>query len=253
MANVSKCVIDFLVILISIVFGIAGFPTAVQELGENEENVVAEDLEHLSYGWGDSYGGRRDYLIAEIEADALGSRIVFNSISDGAYTDDNGVLHRLGDERNFVCAREYGTQDIWASNGIQVEDGKEYIISLYVHNNSPLGMKAIAKNVKVRFYVPGSAGKYVSVFGYIESPNAEPSKYWDSVYFYSDQSFHIEAISNSGLWESNGQSSNSILSNEILSSRGTYVGYNELDGSIPGCYQYSGYASIRVRAVFDAK
>ncbi len=206
----------------------------------------------LVSAWGDNTGGRRSYTIDQINHGALGNKITFNSISDST----------IGDEKNFVGAREYtgvdsGKYNVWNGNNITVQDGKEYLIRLYVHNNNPWGTDAVAKNTKVAFNIPTDSSTRVQVNGFITSDNATPSKYWDYVNFNSDQLFHLEYVYGSALIENNGIGKNGgrQLSDEIVtkaaSNNGTLIGYSQLDGNIPGCYQYASYITIRVKAVFD--
>ncbi len=202
--------------------------------------------------WGDNGGGRPGYTIKEINEGVLGDKIVFNSITDGAYKDADGKVHELGDERNFLRTRISETHNVWSSNEIVAEDGKEYVLSLYVHNNSPKGTDAIAKDVTVSFSIPGTSGNSVEVNGFISASNANPSKYWDNVIFKSadGSNFHLEYIPGTALWENNGKAAGK-LSDDIIKSTGVKVGYNSLNGEIPGCYQYSGYASARVKVVYE--
>lgn len=201
--------------------------------------------------WGDSNGGRQGHTLAEINNGVLGSNVVFNTITDGSYTDANNQVHVLGDERNFVNTRLAGTSNVWSANEITAEDGKEYVLSLYVHNNNP-SSSVVAENTKVSFSIPGTTATSVEVNGFITASNSNPSKYWDNVVFKSadGSKFHLEYVAGSALWESNGASAGA-LSDDIISADGVLVGYNALDGKIPGCYQYSGYASARVKVVYD--
>jgi len=201
--------------------------------------------------WGDSSNGRTAYTIDQIENDVLGDNVVFNSIEGASYVDANNVEHKLGDERNFVRTRVSGTHDVWSSNEIVAEDGKEYVLSLYVHNNNPKET-VVAENTKVSFSIPGNSATSIDVNGYISADNATPNKYWDNVIFKSNDgaAFHLEYVAGSALWESNGASAGA-LSDDIITSDGVLVGYDALDGKIPGCYQYSGYASVRVKVVYD--
>ena len=45
------------------------------------------------------------------------------------------------------------------------------------------------------------------------------------------------------------------LSDDIVlkagSEDGTLIGFDSLDGNVPGCYAYSSYVTIRVKAVYD--
>ena len=110
----------------------------------------------LASAYGDNTGtqeGRMAYTLAQINAGILGDTITFNSIKDG----------KIGDERNFVGAKlTSGNASVYNANEINVEDGQTYTIRLYVHNNSPKGMEAIAKGVSVNFSLPTSLSLSVS-------------------------------------------------------------------------------------------
>lgn len=223
-----------------------------------------------SFAWGDNGGGRPDYTIDEINNGAIGATeisdgenykesenypgtIVFNSISDSV----------IGHEKNFVGTRECfqradGTwigatkETIWNANEIEVKDGQTYIIRAFVHNNNPNGEDAVAENTKVEFIVPTDSEKEIKVNGIISSSNATPSRYWDHVTFKSSNVFHLEYIENTAWLENNGIGRGGIqLSDDVLKSGGTLIGYDKLDGRIPGCYQYDGYVTIKVKVVFD--
>lgn len=203
--------------------------------------------------WGDTEGGRPGYTLEEINSGVLGDKIVFNSITDATTTGEDGTVYSLGDEHFFVRARLSGSSDFWSTDEITVEDGKEYVISLYVHNNNPKGLDAVAKDVTVQISVPHTTANSIEVNGFIDASNATPSEYWDSVVFKSadGSEFHLEYIDGSALWESNGASNGALSDDIVRTVEGVKVGYDSLNGEIPGCYQYSGYASIRVKAVFN--
>lgn len=212
----------------------------------------------ISSAWGDNGNypdGRRSYTIDQINHGVLGNKIVFNSIKDSV----------IGDEKNFVGARENtginaGANNVWNGNDITVEDGKEYLVRLYVHNNSPLGEDAVSRNTRVAFNVPTESSTSLQVNGFIFSDNASPSEYWDYVNFNSDHIFHLEYVYGSAIIENNGIGSRKggyPLDDEIVtaakSKNGVQIGYNKLDGNVPGCYQYASYITIKVKAVFDSK
>lgn len=217
--------------------------------------------------WGDnSEDGRPSYTIEEINNGAIGAtpasdgenykdspnypgQIIFNTISDSV----------IGNEKNFVGAREYtginaGADNFWHGNDITVEDGKTYIIRLFVHNNNPNGMDAVAEDVKVAFSIPQTSSTQIEVNGLISSSNATPSQYWDYVNFNSDIPFHLEYVKGSALLENNGIGLGGIqLSDDIVNAKsgGILIGYDALDGRVPGCYQYDNYVSIRVKVVYE--
>ena len=125
----------------------------------------------LVNAYGDNSGlpdYRPVYTLDEVNAGKLGDTITFNSISKGG---------KIGDERNFVGAKlTSGNADVYNGNEINVEDGQTYTIRLYVHNNSPKDVDAIAKGVTVRYSLPSTVAKEHDIFGYINSSNAKPTE-----------------------------------------------------------------------------
>lgn len=225
--------------------------------------------------WGDSDGGRPDYSLQEINEGILGDKITFNSITIAdsdyewyrqTYGEDmpTGIITH---EKNYVGAREdtginAGPNNVWNGNDITVTDGAVYLVRLYVHNNSLNGWDSVAEDTKVWFNIPLESAERIRVNGYIASSNASPSEYVDYVDFNSDVPFHLEYIYGSALLENNGIGANGgiQLSDNIIQAKsasegkengGVLIGYDALDGRVPGCYQYSNYICIKVRAVFD--
>lgn len=235
-----------------------------------------------SFAWGDNYTnpetkekGRPSYTIEEINNGAIGAtptsdgenyknspnypgQIIFNTISDSV----------VGNEKNFVATREcfqredgswegVNKETVWSGNNITVEDGKYYIIRLYVHNNNPNGEDAVAEDTHVSFRIPNEYDKEnrrIQVNGFIDSSNATPSEYWDYVNFNSDIPFHLDYIYGSALLENNSIGLGGLtLSDDIIKAKsgGIMIGYDTLDGRIPGCYEYDNFVSIKVKAVYD--
>lgn len=186
--------------------------------------------------WGDSSNGRTTYTIAQINDGALGDTITFNSITDG----------KIGDERNFVGAKlSSSNSDTWNANEITVKDGETYTIRLYVHNNSPLGTDAIAKDVSASFSLPTTVSNSHTVIGYLNSSNATPNRYWDEVKLVSNDDFYIEYVEGSAKY-TNSKMGTVALADEVITA-GATLGYEALDGKIPGCFAYDGQVTIEVK------
>lgn len=260
--------------------GVAALPTLVSAWGDNGprhiDPVTGEEI------------GRLSYTIDQINAGAIGAtpqsdganyksspnypgQIIFNTISNST----------IGDEKNFVGARECAmdgnrcldaetkanpTQYTkWQGNNITVEDGKTYTIRIYAHNNNPNGEDAIAENTRVAFSIPNGTSKQIQVNGFISSSNATPSKYWDYVNFNSEVPFHLDYVYGSALLNNNKTQEEAAakgdpdhagwaLSDDIVkaaSTDGVLIGYDSLNGKVPGCYQYASYITIQVKAIFD--
>ena len=185
--------------------------------------------------WGDSSNGRKTYTLEQINKGDLGEKITFNSITNG----------KIGDERNFVGAKVAGTTvKTWNANEIKVKDGETYTIRLFVHNNSPRGMQAIAKGVKATFSIPTNVAKSQTIVGYLDSSNATPNRYWDEVTLTADENMYLEYVDGSAKYNNN--KGDFKLPNEVITS-GATLGYTSMNGEIPGCYEYSGVVTIDVK------
>ena len=187
------------------------------------------------YAWGPS----RATFTMEKPADY----ITFNSITN------NPVIG--GDERDFVGIREKGTQNAW-SNNVKIQSGKEYYVRMYVHNNAAANLNLVAENVTAKMNVPNNTAKSITVDGLISSSNAKPNQVWDNATFTSDTNFNLTYVSGSALYENNSVGSKAKggakLSDSIVTNTGALLGYDKLDGRIPGCMQYAGYVTILVKA-----
>lgn len=193
--------------------------------------------------------GNLSYTLAQVNGGILGDTIVFNSLSDGV----------IGDEKKFVGIRKdtglhQGKDNVWHPDYIDVVPNYVYIIRLYVHNNNPNGLQAVAKDVKAAFQIPTESGSQIRVTGLLESSNATPNKYIAKVVFRSDRiKFHLEYIPGSAKLENRGIGRHPGLkiSDDIIAG-GVLVSYDSLNGDIPGGFSYASYITIRVKAVADS-
>ena len=188
------------------------------------------------FAWGDSANGRPSYTIADINDGKLGDTITFNSISDS----------KIGNEKNFVGARlASATGATWSADTIDVKDGETYLVRLYVHNNNPKGTERIAEGVKATFSVPTAVSKELTIVGYLDSSNATPNRYWDEITFRSKDNIYLEYVDGSAEY-TNAEMGTVKLPNELITS-GAKLGFNKLDGKIPGCYAYDGVVTMKIK------
>lgn len=180
--------------------------------------------------------GRNAYTMEMAENTNFGTTPVFNSITDNS---------AFGNEFNFVGARVDGASTT-EPDEITIEDGQTYIIRLYYHNNNA---NSTAINTRARFKVPTEVGKSLTVMGYLTADNSNPTEYWDHVVFKSNSDFYLEYNEGSALLQNNGIGANGgvQLSDEVVKN-GVQVGYNALNGEVPGCYKYDGSVIAKVTA-----
>lgn len=192
--------------------------------------LVAAIAPALVWAWGPA----RPSFTIEKPADY----ITFNSITN------NPVIG--GDEKDFVGIREVGSNAKWTNN-MKVQNGKEYYVRMYVHNNAASNLNLVAENVVAKLNVPTTTAKNVTVQGQISASNAKPNTVWDEATFSSDNGFNLAYIAGSALFENNGMGTTK-LPDSIVNNTGAKLGYDKLDGKIPGCFQYAGYVTVKVKA-----
>ncbi|MFZ2545168.1 MAG: hypothetical protein WAW80_04280 [Candidatus Saccharimonadales bacterium] len=165
--------------------------------------------------------------------------ITFNSITDDP---------DYGDERNFVRIKDTANTNAggW-SDEINVENGKEYWVQMYVHNNAASNLNLVAQNVRVTAAVPNNTAKSITVEGFVDSSNATPTQVFDQAVFNSDSDFNLTYVPGSTALYNKVFPNGTPMSDNIVNPGGTPFGYDKLDGNLPGCFNYSGYVSFKVK------
>lgn len=184
-----------------------------------------------------AWGPDRPTYTVEKPAD----HITFNSITNNP---------DYGDERNFVRIKDAAdTRPGNWKDEINVEQGKEYLVQMYVHNNAASSLNLVAQNTRVMANVPNTTGTKIQIDGFITADNATPNRVWDQAIFNSDRNFNLSYVNGSTKFYNNvfGKAG-TTLSDNIVTNQGALVGYDKLDGKVPGCFQFSGYVSFKVKA-----
>lgn len=160
----------------------------------------------------------------------------FNSITNDPH---------LGDERNFVRIREAGVGAFVDS--VNIVPGKTYEVQIYFHNNAKSSLNAQGKgaalNSKVKATVPSvlKKGQSADVSAEITSSNTKPARVYDHSRISSPtMDVALRYIEGSAKIESNGAVNGRLLTASQLFGDGHLIGYNDLSGVLPGCFQYSG-------------
>lgn len=187
-----------------------------------------------------AYGPERQTYTIERPAD----HITFNSITNNP---------NYGDERNFTIIKDASNTSAggWTDN-ITVENGKEYLVRMYVHNNAAANLNLVAKNTRVMANLPTAASTKAQIDGFITADNATPAKIWDSVVMTSDKKFNIGYVNGSATYYNNVKPGGQPLPDSIVTSAGAKVGYNSMDGNVPGCFEYSGIATFKVKVQMES-
>jgi uncharacterized repeat protein (TIGR01451 family) len=195
-------------------------------------------------------------IVVPIGVQAWGpSRPTFTIENPANYVTFNSITNNpvVGDERNFAVARDasINTDGGWSDN-IDIQNGKEYTVRVYVHNNANANLNLQALNTRVTAAVDGDAGTNAALSAYVSADNANPQQVWDDVNFINDKHFRLSYVAGSAEIYNNGFAAGGqgrALSDNIVSAQGTPVGYAQAgDGIVPGCFQYVSYVYFKVRA-----
>ncbi len=196
--------------------------------------------------------------------DKPADHVAFNSMTDNPF---------IGDESNFVRVKEYvegGANGGWIDN-VTVTPGKEYEVFIYFHNNASASLnndkgEGLALNTRVASSFPTKlvAGDSGVIRGSVSASNANPVNVWDTAFFKADETVYLSYIPNTAVLHSSDNcktTDGTILSADAFfasdadiqkqdNSVGAMIAcYNadNLWGTIPGCNEYAGYVTYRVR------
>ncbi|MBI2007992.1 hypothetical protein HYS85_02025 [Candidatus Saccharibacteria bacterium] len=161
--------------------------------------------------------------------------ITFNSITD------NPVW---GDERFLVKARDVNAGTNTYSTKMSVADNQELLVAVYFHNNAAANLNLVAKNTKVRVDLPSGTASNQELKAFISADNATPQSVFSTMDLTNANPFTLQYVSGSAQLKTNFVTT--TLSDTIVKD-GALVGTNGPDGKVPGCGEFSGYATFRVK------
>lgn len=177
----------------------------------------------------------------------------FNSITDNV---------AVGSELAFVRIAERYSGDT-LRNSIEFEAGKQYVVSIYYHNdaasstnvlldkdNNPIldangnvqAGPGIALDVRMISSFPTElkAGETREVTGKIVSTNTTPKAVWAGADVTAKEDMTIEYVEDSAMIYNGGSTDKKKISRYLFTNDGVFIGYNALNGVVPGCAEFSG-------------
>lgn len=194
-------------------------------------------------------------LPASAESWGPQDRETFTWEKPASYSTFNSITNNpsLGDERNFVRVREYGTDNTYTDE-VKIEVGKTYEVYVYFHNNAAANLNAsgvgIADNVRLAVEMPTevNAGEAAVVKGTISSTNTKPLSVWDTAYLTASETVYLRYVQGSAEIHNGGSANGKLLDDASLWGTGSKIAYwDEEWGMIPGCNEYAGYVTFRVK------
>lgn len=171
--------------------------------------------------------------------------VTFNSIVDNP---------DYGDERTFFDAKDAtNTSEGGFVDKVNVKDGEEVLLRVYVHNNAATSLNGtnfdgpgVAHDAKLRIWLPTDTATALRANAYVSASNANPGEVADTVDFAGTDQFSVSYVPGSAIMYTNAVPSGFALSDSVVAG-GAPIGYTGANGTIPGCFQYTGIVTIKVK------
>jgi len=162
--------------------------------------------------------------------------VTFNSITDNP---------TVGDERTFFTAYPTNVNNN-GQNDLTVTDNEEVTLRAYFHNNAASNLGLVAHNTRVKVALPTTAATDQTETATISADNANPGAVFDNVHLHASTPFTLTYQTGSAKLFNNVFTNGTPLSDSIVTGSGAQVGYNAIDGNVPGCAQFSGWVVLHV-------
>lgn len=177
---------------------------------------------------------------------------LIKDVTDAGSDNNNGTIASGNDNRKFT-------------ETVEAKDGHTYMVKMFVHNNAAANYNLTAKNTRLMVSVPTAAGNSSMIQGQIAADNCgantsgaagSPCKFWDEAYLTGATGFNFKTsyVAGSARYYNNVKdfkTAGFTLDDGIITENGAKVGYNQMDGNVSGCFQYSGYATFLVKVTTD--
>ncbi len=179
--------------------------------------------------------------------------VVFNSFVD---TDV------YGNERTFFDGKTDNlTTDGGFKDSIDVVGKDEALVRIYIHNNADSSLNGadlkgagVSKDTSVRVALPNTFGRSAVANAFIGSSNATPKVVFDSLDFVTSgaQGFSLSYEAGSARIFNNATKTSPTVNpgrqlDDTIVTTGAPIGYDKNDGNWPGCFEYSGYVTLKVK------
>jgi len=171
--------------------------------------------------------------------------VTFNSITDNP---------QRGDERNFVGIKPDTAPNSSYSQNTALQPGQNYDVLVYYHNNAASNLNDAAHNyvgiahgafMRVQMPATVNAGQQARVTAFVGASNANPQQVWSEAYGSASGNYALTYVPGSATIYNWGATNGSKMPDSLYTT-GAPLGYDKLDGNLPGCNNYSGYVIFKI-------
>lgn len=183
-------------------------------------------------------------------------RPTFTRESPAPYVTFNSITNnqQVGDERNFVRIKEASAANTTYGEEVALQAGKQYEVFVFYHNNAASNLndaandyKGIAKDAFMRVQMPANvkAGEKARITGFVGASNANPAQVWDEAYGTAASNYALRYVPGSAKIFNNGATNGASMPDSLYTT-GAPLGYEALNGKVPGCNEYAGYVTFKI-------
>lgn len=156
----------------------------------------------------------------------------------------------VGDERNFLHARQNIATGNFLDPVENLKSGDEILVRVYVDNNADPNHNAdgsgVAKNARVRVELPSSLAQSQLVKGFVSADNAQPQIIQDDLTLTSMAPMNLEYETGSARLKTNFQ--DRAIGDEVIST-GVLVGDDNLSGNQKGGLSNTSLVTFKLKVI----
>jgi len=190
------------------------------------------------------------------------ARATFTMQNPATYVTFNSITNNqnFGDERNFYRIRDVASSAAMDfGDSVNLTAGKEYEAVVFFHNNANASLNAngtgIAQGAYARVELPAivpAGASNANSEAFVGASNANPQRVYDYISFNNTSStdMALRLVAGSVKYQSYGPHDGKTLADaNLFGTTGQPLGYDTLNGVLPGCDRYSGYITYRFKAM----
>lgn len=190
------------------------------------------------------------------------ARATFTMQNPATYVTFNSITNNqnFGDERNFYRIRDVASSAAMDfGDSVNLTAGKEYEAVVFFHNNANASLNAngtgIAQGAYARVELPAivpAGASNANSEAFVGASNANPQRVYDYISFNNTSStdMALRLVDGSVKYQSYGPHDGETLADaNLFGTTGQPLGYDTLNGVLPGCDRYSGYITYRFKAM----
>jgi hypothetical protein len=188
-------------------------------------------------------------IAAAVQAGFGPDRPTFTMAKPASYNTFNSITDNpvIGDERAFFRGALPGASK-FSDPVTGAKDGQEVTLEIFVHNDAAANLNLVAKDTQVRVALPTGSKQAHTLKAFVNSSNSKPTEVFDTLDITGANNgfFELEYVKGSAKLKNNHFTNSVALSDSIVTT-GATIGYDKLNGNVPGCAHFAGWVTLKAK------